>query len=131
MNTKTANNKLITQLNDAKRYFDDGDMTTYKSLSQSICSEFRKLLERTVEEDLIDKLVLRHRRSVTTDNRIHCLAKINQDDCSYFDGLMSKYSQYMHSQSAETPVDFPSEPDLRTDIEGLKTWREAFRQRTV
>jgi hypothetical protein len=129
VNTQKANTKLLTQLDEGKRLLDTGNFSAYKLLAQGICSEFRKLVERSVEEDLISKVVLRHRRSVTTDNRIENLAKITTNDCSYLDGLMSKYSAYMHSQSTETPIEFPPEPELRDDIEGLKTWRETFKQR--
>ena len=64
-----------------------------------------------------------------TNNLIENLAKISNDDCSYLDELMSKYSAYMHSQSSETPIEFPPEPELRVDIEGLKTWRNDSKQR--
>jgi len=45
-------------------------------LAQGICSDFRKLIERSVEEDLLNKVVLRHRRSITTDNRLHAVQDI-------------------------------------------------------
>lgn len=127
--TKKANNLLLDRLRSAKIAWDAGDSASYKSIAQGICSDFRKLLERTIEEDLLSKVVLRHRRSVTTENRIKMLAKITSADCAYFDDLMTKYSCYEHSQSTETPVALPDEPDLRADVEGLKTWRESFASR--
>jgi hypothetical protein len=42
---------------------------------------------------------------------------------------MTKYSGYEHSQSPETPVFLPEEPELRSDLEGLKSWRDKFHQR--
>ncbi|HGX92455.1 MAG TPA: restriction endonuclease, partial [Candidatus Tenderia sp.] len=130
-NTKKANNILINRLGEAKKYWDTGDSTNYRIHAQGICSDFRKLVERTVEEDLLNQVVKRHRRSVTTDNRISHLPKITKDDCDFIDGLMTKYSCYEHSQSHETPSFLPDEPELREDIEKLKIWREDFMKRRV
>lgn len=130
-NTKKANNILITRLIDAKKYWDSGDSDNYRIHAQSICTDFRKLLERTVEDDLLSQVVKRHRRSITTDNRITHLPKITKDDCVLIDGLMTKYSCYEHSQSQETPVFLPDEPELRQDIEALIVWREEFKKRAV
>jgi len=129
--TAEANDLLCTRLNKAKKDWDTGESVEYKVRAQSICSDFRKLVERTIEDDLMNKVVLRHRRSVTTDNRISHLAKISKIDCQYFDGLMTKYSFFEHSQSKEVPVTIPSEPDLRADVEGLKKWRDEFKKRAV
>jgi len=130
-NTKKANNILLDRLNEAKKYFDAGDSTNYRIHAQGICTDFRKLLERTVEEDLLNTIVKRHRRSVTTDNRIIHLPKITREDCDFIDTLITKYSSYEHSQSHETPVFLPDEPKLRQDLEALKTWREDFRKRPI
>ncbi|MEI6639672.1 MAG: AAA family ATPase [Chlorobium sp.] len=131
VNTKKANNILIDRLRSAKSAVDAGDSSTYRIIAQSICSDFRKLLERTIEEDLIAKVVLRHRRSLTTENRIKLLAKITHVDCVYFDDLMTKYSCYEHSRSTEIPIELPNESSLRADVEGLKQWRDLFVQRAL
>jgi energy-coupling factor transporter ATP-binding protein EcfA2 len=128
-NTTKANNILLDRLASARRDGEASGAEAYRSLAQGICSDFRKLLERTVEDDLLNQVVRRHRRSVTTDNRLSVLHLISQADCNYFDDLMSKYSCYEHSQSAETPSFIPEEPELRMDLESLKSWREEFKKR--
>ena len=130
-NTGTANNILITRLGEAKKYWDNGDSDNYNIHAQSICTDFRKLLERTIEDDLLNMVVRRHRRTITTDNRITDLSKISKDDCKFFDDLMTKYSCYEHSQSQETPVITPDEAGLRKDLEALKKWREEHKKKTV
>lgn len=130
-NTKKANNILINRLNEAKKYWHAGDSVSYRLHAQGICTDFRKLLERTVEEDLLNQIVKRHRRSVTTDNRISHLPKISKEDCEFIDGLMTKYSCYEHSQSHETPTFLPDEPELRKDVEALNIWRKEFGDRSV
>lgn len=129
--TKTANNILLSRLGEAKKAGEEGGAEAYKVLAQGICSDFRKLLERTVEDDLLNEVVRRHRRSVTTDNRLTPLPLIDQEDCRFIDELMTKYSCYEHSQSEEVPVFIPDEPELRQDVEALKDWRERFKKRMV
>ena len=130
--TKESNNILISRLDSAKKLADSGDIAAYKIYAQSICTDFRKLLERTVENDLLNDVVKRHRRSVTTDNRIGALSKITRDDCKYIDDLMTKYSCYEHSQSQEGPPAFiPDEAELRIDLVSLKTWRGTFKERAA
>lgn len=128
-NTKTANNILITRLDDAKRAGNASGAAAYFALAQGICSDFRKLIERTIEDDMLNQVVRRHRRSIQTDNRLSVLTCISPADCTFFDGLMTKYSCFEHSQSTETPVVIPGEFELRVDLEALKTWRESFKKR--
>jgi energy-coupling factor transporter ATP-binding protein EcfA2 len=127
--TKAANNILIQRLDGAKKYADAGDIPAYRIHAQAICTDFRKLLERTVEDDLLHAIVKRHRRSVTTDNKVGKLHRIEKEDGEYFDTMMTKYSCYEHSQSTETPVFLPAEHELRGDLTGLKAWREKFHAR--
>jgi energy-coupling factor transporter ATP-binding protein EcfA2 len=124
--TVKANNMLLDQLQVAKKVGEAGGGDAYRALAQAICSDFRKLLERTVEDDLLSAVVKRHRRSVTTDNKLLGLSAIEPDDCKFIDGLMTKYSFYEHSQSTETPAFIPDEPELRQDVESLKAWRTGF-----
>ena len=117
---------MLDRLVAAKKAGDAGGGDTYRALAQGICSDFRKLLERTVEDDLLNEVVKRHRRSVTTDNRIGALHLIRPEDCQMIDDLMTKYSCYEHSQSYESPAFIPEEPELRVDIESLRDWRKEF-----
>ncbi|MBY8960844.1 AAA family ATPase [Pseudomonas sp. MIS38] len=128
-NTKKANNLLITKLDAARKAGEAGGAAAYRMLAQGICSEFRKLIERSVEEDLLNKIVLRHRRSITTDNRLHAIQGIEPEDCKLIDTLMTKYSCYEHSQSSEIPIFIPEELELRQDLEALKGWREGLTKR--
>jgi hypothetical protein len=54
------------------------------------------------------------------------LSAITPADCACVDTLMTKYSCYEHSQSAETPAFIPDEQELRGDIEALKQGRTDF-----
>ena len=124
--TESANNILLERLALAKLAGNTSGGEAYRALAQGICSDFRKLLERTVEDDLLFAIVKRHRRSVTTDNKLSTLSLIKPADCQFIDGLMTKYSCYEHSQSQEAPIFVAEEPELRNDIESLKQWRKEF-----
>lgn len=127
--TKAANNILLTRLAEAKQVGEQSGPGAYQALAQGICSDFRKLLERTIENDLLNEVVQRHRRSVQTLGRLEHLSCITADDCRFFDDLMTKYSVHEHSQSPEVSAAIPDEPELRQDIEALKKWRSDFASR--
>jgi ABC-type multidrug transport system ATPase subunit len=130
-NTSKANNILLDKLREAKQKGEQEGGDAYRSLASGLCNEIRILLERTVEHDLLDKIVLRYRNSITTDNKLPVLTNIKLEDCSFIDGLMTKYSTLVHSQSTENPVDIPEEPELKKDLEDLKVWRDEFKKRPV
>jgi energy-coupling factor transporter ATP-binding protein EcfA2 len=127
--TKTANNILLDRLRDAKKAGEASGAAMYYALAQGICSDFRKLIERSVEDDLLQKIVVRHRRGISTDGRLPALLGITREDLNRIDDLMTKYSCYEHSQSSETPANPPEEAELRADIELLKTLREDLEAR--
>ena len=122
---KKANNILLDQrLRDARNIYNNEGQQAYDVYAQSLCSEFRKLLEKTIEYDLLADVLHRHRREVHTKNKLNELAKINSDDCPFLDDLMTKYSRYEHSQSNEAPVTLPAPDELQSDMEALnQTWR--------
>jgi energy-coupling factor transporter ATP-binding protein EcfA2 len=130
-NTIKANNILLDKLREAKQKGEQEGGDAYRSLASGLCSEIRILLERTVEHDLLDRIVLRHRNSITTDNRLAVLANITLADCGFIDGLMTKYSALVHSQSTDKPIDIPEEPELKKDLDDLKEWRDEFKKRPV
>ena len=58
---------------------------------KSLCSNFRIVIERTVEIYLICGVVERFRRSVQTMNRIKKLSNISEQDCKLIDELMTEH----------------------------------------
>lgn len=101
----------------------------YDLLAKGICSDFRIILERLIETNLLGDIVRRFRRTINTKGKIGELPKINQKDCQMFDELMTKYSKYEHSQSNEAPILLPEPEGLRTDIETLNVWVDSFKKR--
>lgn len=128
-NTKTANNILLTRLETAYKSGKDHGAMAYRALAQGVCSDFRKLIERSVEEDLFNGVVMRHRRGIQTDGRLPFVQDISKEDCKFIEVLMTKYSCYEHSQSTEMPAFIPEYAELKDDISKLKDWREQLKTR--
>lgn len=128
-NTKTANNILLTRLEAAYKAGQEHGAIAYRGLAQGVCSDFRKLIERSVEEDLFNGVVIRHRRGIQTDGRLPYVQDITTDDCKLIEGLMTKYSCYEHSQSTEMPAFIPEYRELKEDVSTLKHWRDKLKTR--
>ncbi len=128
---QALNTLINSELPIAKKLFYESGFDAYKSEAKSICSEFRILLERMVEYELMSDVVQRYRRAINTMGKISNLAKISEADCKYFDDLMTKYSRYEHSQPLEAPVMLPEPDELETDFIGLKQWQTEFKNRPI
>ena len=126
-----ALNSLINKLPQAKTAHDERGFDAYKTEAKSLCSEFRILLERMIECELMSDVVQRYRRAINTMGKIGNLAKISKADCECFDDLMTKYSIYEHSQPSEAPVQLPEPDELETDFNRLNDWLTEFRSRPL
>jgi len=124
-----ALNKLMNNMQVANKAYTQQGTEAYEILAQSICSSFRNILERIVEIVLLADVVQRHRRAVTTKNKIHNLAKITLKDCEFIDEMMTKYSIFDHSQSLEAPAHLPEPDELTEDIQRAIDWNKEFSKR--
>ncbi|MHB1563772.1 MAG: AAA family ATPase [Leptospirillum sp.] len=128
---KSALNTLMNQrYQDAKKASDDGDFDRAERELKSICSDFRILVERAIENDLLCGVVQRFQRPVHT-LKLKDLAKLKDTDCNLLDSLMTKYSGFEHSQSTELPVELPKPDELLSDMTSLKNWREEYAKRSA
>ena len=128
---KSTLNTLINQrIQDVKKVSANGDFETFETLLKSICSEFRILLERSIEHDLLCGVVERFQRPVNSLKLME-LAKLSESDCNLLDSLMTEYSRFEHSQPTESPVDLPTIDELLADMNKLKSWREEYKGRNA
>lgn len=126
---KTALNTLMNQrYQDAKKASENGEFEHAEILLKSICSDFRTLVERSIENDLLCGIVQRFQRPVQT-LKLKGLAKLRGTDCELLDSLMTKYSGFEHSQPAESPIELPKPDELLDDMKKLKSWREEYAKR--
>lgn len=128
---KAALNILMNQrIQDVKRNGENGEYEIAEILMKSICSDFRILLERSIENDLLCGVVQRYQRPVKS-LKLKELGRLQVKDCDFLDGLMTKYSAFEHSQPDESPVELPNSDELLADMTALKTWREEYAKRPV
>ncbi|KFI23728.1 AAA family ATPase [Nitrosococcus oceani] len=126
---KSALNTLMKQrYQDAKKASENGEFEHAEILLKSICSDFRTLLERSIENDLLCGVVQRFQRPVHT-LKLKDLAKLKDADCNFLNLLMTKYSGFEHSQPTESPVELPKLDEILTDMTSLKSWREEYTKR--
>ena len=126
---KPALNALMNQrYQGAKKANENGEFEHAEILLKSMCSDFRTLVERSIENDLLCGVVQRFQRPVHT-LKLKDLAKLKPADCNLLDSLMTKYSRFEHSQPTESPVELPRPDDLLADMTELKNWREEYEKR--
>lgn len=123
---KALNVLLNENLAKARKAYDEEGQLAYTPVAKAICTEFRILLERIIECDLLADVVQRFRRAVTTQGKLAKLAHIKAEDCKFLDDMMTKYSRLEHSQPNEAPVAIPLPSELKMDLEKLRDWRTAF-----
>ncbi|MCZ4703921.1 hypothetical protein O6D35_07940 [Legionella pneumophila] len=127
---KALNQLMNDRLSKAIRLLKEHGREAYDPYVKSLCSDFRILLERMIECELMSGVVERYRRAINTMGKISNLAKISMEDCNYFDELMTKYSRYEHSQPIETPIRLPEPGELEKDFKELQQWLTEFKIRT-
>ncbi len=125
---KNALNSLIEKLFSVKKIFKEEGYSSYNEKAKTLCSDFRIVIEKTIENVLLLDIIKRHRKDIHT-KKISKLSKINQKDCDLLDDLMTKYSKFMHFPSAETSHKMPSPEELEKDFKKLKDWIEEFKNR--
>lgn len=104
---------------------------TYDLHAKSACSDFRIILERTVEFILLNDVVIRFRRDVMTKGKLRGVAKVSLEDCDFLDDLMTKYSVYEHSQADDLPQIPVELQEFEQDVLELIEWMGAFKKRAA
>lgn len=126
---KALKNLLNNRLSRAKKVLNEEGTSEYEIIVNGICSDFRIIIEKTIEDYLLGDTVKRFRRAINTMGKIYTLSKIEKEDCKLFDELMTKYSRYVHSHSIEAPVQIPYPDELESDFNTLLNWIDEFNQR--
>jgi ABC-type cobalamin/Fe3+-siderophores transport system ATPase subunit len=128
-------NALIEKHRQATKVFDEQGFDAYEPLGRAICSEFRTIVEKSVEVILLDEIVLRFRKSVMTgdkkNNKLSKLLRIQHEDCDLIEDMMTRYSGFMHSHSDEFPIEVPSPKVIAEDLERMSTWFKTFKSRQI
>ncbi len=120
-NLKNDNVARLKKMDDASPEYTEG--------IHYICQQIRIHVEKSVEDTLLNGIVLRYRKDVQTYNRIKWLSAINEDDCKIIDEMMTKYSYYDHSMSDELPLQEFTLEEIENDLSALIEWLEEIKKR--
>ena len=127
---KAALNTLLNErLAKARKTFEEDGTREYDERAKAICRDIRITVERLVENDLLADVVQRFRRPITTQGKLHQVAKVTAEDCEFIDKMMTRYSKYEHAQPEEAPIPLPEPDELEEDLQSLMAWLKEFSSR--
>lgn len=121
-------NTYRNQISKTKKDYEEGSIE-YESIKGRICQQFRICVERSVEDILINGVVKRFKREVSTLNKIDKLAIITNDDCTLIEKMMSKYSFTEHSQPGEACPCKIEIDELDGDIVTFVEWAKSHKKK--
>ena len=117
----------ITRL---KKHQERAEVDDYETLGKSACSDFRVIVEKTIEHILLADVVGRFRRAINTQGKLHKVAKVTNEDCVFIDDLMTRYSVFEHAQSDEKSSGTLELDVFEADAVALQKWIAEFGSRT-
>ena len=120
--------KIINELIPQVKKLDINDFE-YGSKIHYICKEIRILVEKSVEDCLLNGVVSRFRREIQTKNKVEKLANIEKEDCSFIDKMMTIYSYYDHPQPDDSPLQEFSIEDIEKDMQEFTEWLKKLKER--
>lgn len=118
----------ITRL---KKHQERTEVDDYETLGKSACSDFRVIVEKTIEHILLADVVGRFRRAINTQGKLHKVAKVTNEDCVFIDDLMTRYSVFEHAQSDEKPSSILELDVFEADVTALQRWITEFGARAA
>ncbi|MBD8617141.1 hypothetical protein IFT69_25880 [Pseudomonas putida] len=116
----------ITRL---KKHQENAEVDAYEALGKSACSDFRIIVEKTIEFILLADVVGRFRRAINTQGKLHKVAKVTNEDCLFIDDLMTRYSVFEHAQSDELSSSALELDVFEADVIALQKWLAEFSSR--
>lgn len=87
-----------------------------------ICQQIRIAVEKSIEDILLNGVVVRWRRAIHTLNKLDVLADISPEECEIINDMMTKYSYYDHSMGDDTPLINFTVEEIEQDLEKFAQW---------
>lgn len=129
LNFKSSLNKFEKEdIPKLRKLQKDCEYDLYEAKLQSVCSNFRKIIEKGIETELLSNVVVRHKMNISS-LQLRYLYAIKDEDIEKFEKMMTKYSFYEHSQSSEKPVPLPEIDELDKDVKEMINWLSGFTKR--
>ena len=125
---KSLNNLLSYVIPKLRKASVELDYSQYELMLKGQCSQFRDLIEKGIETDLLSGVVSRYRQNIAS-LQIKKLKAIDNEDVDLFDKLMTKYSYFDHSYATEKPVELPEIDELENDVKELLDWAKKYKKK--
>ncbi|MEN5206962.1 AAA family ATPase [Stenotrophomonas terrae] len=122
---KSGFNQMVSSIGAIKKL----DASLRAIALKAACSNFRILVERSVEDELCSGIINRYRREIKTLNVLKRLNAVTPNDCALINEMMTKYSAFEHSQPTESPTWLPEPDELLMDIQSMLNWIKDFDER--
>lgn len=99
------------------------------SIINDLKDKMRQLLERTVEDILVNNAISRFSKNISFKRGdLANMILVQKNDIDFLLGLYGKYSEVIHDGSIETTPNTLTENDIHTDITNYKSWKDNFIQ---
>lgn len=119
-------NTIMAGLDEIKR-LDISQIDKRNSIINDLKDKMRQLLERTVEDVLVNKAISRFSKNISFKKcDLANMILIEKDDIDFLLSLYGKYSEVIHDGSVETVSNTLTERDIHTDITDYKNWKDNF-----
>lgn len=114
---------LNTKLQDLRKIDKDGTENDFHRASREFYGLLRESWERLIEEKLLNKVVCRFERGVSTQ-RLSRLTDISESDIKLIDNAMSKCSTYFtgHDNAPAVGDPYPTIDEVEADLSQIKSY---------
>lgn len=120
----------ITKGLDDIRKIDISKIDQKRVLLNDLKGKMRQLLERTVEDILINKTITRFSKNINfKKGNLASIIVVEKNDIDYLLSLYGKYSEVIHDGSIETVPNMINESDIQNDIRQYRQWKDGFVQK--
>ena len=127
-NVQERINTIMSGLNEIKS-LNITQIDKKNSIINDLKDKMRQLLERTVEDILVNNAISRFSKNISFKRSdLANMILVSKTDIDYLLGLYSKYSEVIHDGSPETVSKTLTETDIHNDITSYKTWKDDFVQ---
>ena len=91
----------------------------------------RQLLERTVEDVLVNKTVTRFSKNINFKRaNLNNIVTVTKNDIDFLLRLYGRYSEMIHDGSPELVATPLTETEISHDLQDYETWKKEFIERT-
>lgn len=103
------------------------DTSRRESETESLRSKMRRLLERTIEDIIVNNTIQRFKKNINfKEGYLSSIVVTEKTDIDFLLMLFGKYSTPEHDGGVETIPHLPDSDTIRQDLHDFKQWKDVF-----